>query len=127
MAGFSSVGSMIASMALNLAVYHLFDRWFHDRLETIATGLVRGVQVPSEHRRLLLHTSWMESVTVQISFLTLSAYGWVQLSGTASTEGTRVFAQLFAFFAAMGALGWLALAPFWYFRLRRVVRRAESD
>jgi hypothetical protein len=127
MAGFSSVGSMIALMALNLAVYHLFDRWFHDRLETIATGLVRGVQVPGEHRRLLLHTSWIESVTVQISFLTLSAYGWIQLSGTANTEGMRVFAQLLAFFAAMGALGWLALAPFWYFRLRGIIRQAEAD
>jgi len=126
MSSFNSIGLIIALVSATMVVYHLIDRWFHDRLETITTGLVRGAPVSAAHRRLLLHTSWIESVAAQLAFLSITAIAWLLLGRNASSEEIRLLAYFCSFVAAMAATGWIVLAPFWYSRLLSVVRQAEQ-
>jgi len=127
MSSFNSIALMIGLVGLNVPVYHLIDRWFHNRLETITTGLVRGAPVSVQHRQLLLHTSWLESVAAQVGFLSIMAIAWMLLGRNASTEEIRLLAYLCSFYVGIAAVGWIALAPFWYVRLRTVLRQAEAD
>ena len=127
MSSFNSIALMIALLSVTMVVYHLLDRWFHDRLDTITTGLVRGAPVSGKHRRLLLHTSWLESVAAQLAFLSITAIAWSMLGRNASAEEIRLLAYLCSFILSMNVVGWIVLAPFWYFRLLSIVRQAESN
>jgi uncharacterized membrane protein YciS (DUF1049 family) len=44
-----------------------------------------------------------------------------------STEEVALFAYLGSFFAFAAVVGWILIAPFWFFRLARLLRQAEAD
>jgi predicted secreted protein len=127
MSDFNAIALMIALVGVAVSVYHLIDRWFHNRLEIITTGLVQGAPVPVKHRRLLLNTSWLESVAAQIGFLSIMALAWLLLGRNAGTEEIRMLAYLCSFYVTVAAVGWITFAPVWYFRLSSILRQAEAD
>ena len=86
MSNFNSIALIIALVGVNMFIYHLIDRWFRDRTDVIETGIVRGVQVSNGHRRLLLHTSWLEAVGAQVGFHSIMAIAWLLLGRNAGTE-----------------------------------------
>ena len=126
MSNFNSIGLIIALVGVNMFIYHLIDRWFRDRTDVIETGIVRGVRVPNAHLRLLLHTSWLEAVGAQVGFHSIMAIAWMLLGRNADAEEVRLLAYLCSFFALTAVVAWIALAPFWYFRLASVLRESEA-
>jgi len=113
---------------LQVLVYLLIDRWFHDRTEVIATGSSRrGVPVAVWYRRFLLSFQWLGVVGLQIAFLGIMAIAWLVFARTASTEEVKLFGYLMAFASCGTAVSWILVMPFWYIRLTTVLRHAETD
>ena len=109
----------------NVFLYVFIDKWMHNRADAVATGVVRGVAVPTDHRQLLLIMSWGTAFAVGIGAQSVFSIGYWLLSKDASTDTARKFAELYTFFSIIGVVNWLAQAPVWFIHLRSVLKRAE--
>jgi hypothetical protein len=76
---------------------------------------------------MLLGTSWLLNVGMQIGLQSFLGIGWLLIAASAEAEEVKLFAYLAAFLASIIVLGWVLVAPFWYLHLRTVLREAEAD
>jgi len=127
MSDLEAIGLITAVILVGAFLYFYADRWLEERVDTIVTGVVRGVAVSVEHRRMLLQTRVKFLVVIIIFLLALVSLGLWLIGRTVSTEGLALYAYLGSFFFFIGALAWSALFPSWYRYLARVLRQAEAD
>jgi hypothetical protein len=62
MSDFSAVAVIIALLLVDVFVHLYLERWFEERVDTIVTGVIRGVPVPIEHRWMLHHNKYMSDL-----------------------------------------------------------------
>jgi len=123
-----AVALVLGLLPLQVLIYLLIDRWFHDGTEVIATGVSRrGVRLAVWHRRLLLSFQWVGVVGLQIAFTSVAAIAWWVFGSNASVEEIKLLAYLMVFAWGGTAVGWILVMPVWYVRLASVVRQAEAD
>lgn len=127
MSDFNAVSVITAVALVDVFVYVYLDRWFEERVDTIVTGVIRGVPVPIEHRWMLLQTRLVPVAAIQILLQGLVSLGMLLLGRNVSTEEVALFAYLGSFFAFTAVVGWILIAPFWFFRLAQLLRQAEAD
>jgi hypothetical protein len=127
MSDFSAVAVIIALLLVDVFVYLYLERWFEERVDTIVTGVIRGVPVPIEHRWMLLQTRLVFLAAILILMQGMGSLGMLLLGRSVSTEEVALFAYLGSFFAFTAVVGWLLVIPFWFFRLARLLRQAEAD
>lgn len=122
-----AIALILVAFPLNMAIYHVVDRWFQTETEAIATGFSRGVRTSLEYRWMQLRISWFGVVGRQIAFLVLASAAWLFFGRSTSDEDVRLLAFACAFVAFGGAVGWAMVCPFWYAYLRSTLRQAEAD
>ena len=127
MSDFNAVSVITALILVGVFVYTYLDRWFEERVDKIVTGVIRGVPVPIEHRWMLLQTRLVFLAAIQILMQGMSSLGMLLLGRSVSTEEVALFAYLGSFFAFAAVVGWILIAPFWFFRLARLLRQAEAE
>ena len=94
MSDFNAVSVIFALVLVDVFVYIYLDRWFEERVDTIVTGVIRGVSVPIEHRRMLLHARFVFRGVIQIFQLALVSLALWQLGSFATNEQVAVVAYL---------------------------------
>lgn len=127
MSDLQAIGLITAVILFGLFLYLYLDKWLEERVDTIVTGVVRGVTVSFEHRRMLLQTRLKFLVVIQIFLQTLVCLALWLLGRTVRTDAVALYAYLGSFFFFTGALAWSVLFPSWYRYLTRVLQRAEAD
>jgi hypothetical protein len=127
MSDFSAVAAITAVILVDVFVYLYLDRWIQERVGTIVTGTIQGIQVSVEHRWMVLQTQSVFLVAILILLQGSVSLGLLLLGRSVSTEEVALFAYLNSFFAFTAVLGWAAIAPFWFSRLARLLRQAEAD
>ena len=63
MSDLTTILVIIALAFGHIFIYWFVDRLIRDRLDMVATGIVRGVAVSMEHRRLSFWLSWFTAIT----------------------------------------------------------------
>jgi len=126
MSNFNTVALLMALAILNLFLNIYVDRTVSDRGETILTGVVRGVPVPTEARRVVLHTLWMRAASGQVAIHFIFSVMWLLLGRNASSEEVRLLCYLFAFLGVTGIFFSILEGVSWYRLLQSVLRQAES-
>ncbi len=122
-----AIGLILVAFPLNMAIYHVVDRWFQEETEAIETGVSRGVPTSLQYRKMQLQVSWFGVVGRQIGFLVIVSAGWLFFGKSMGDEDARLLAYVCAFTTFLGAVGWTAICPFWYAHLKSALRQAEAD
>lgn len=102
------------------------DRWVHEIVETIVTGVVRGVQVPMIYRRRILQVNFLTTTSGIFAANAAIAIGWIVMGRSATYEEAKWVAYLFAFPNAVGAAGWFFAFPLYYRHVAEILRDAEE-
>ncbi len=108
-------------------VFFYIDGLLLKRIETIATGVVRGVPVSVQHRRLMLYYSWGMNVWVGVAFCAMLVFVWIAIAANIADPRLQSYAYLAAFFVSGGVLNWGTQYFFWFRHLSSVLRQAEAD
>ena len=108
-------------------VFFYIDGLLLKRIETIATGMIRGVPVTLQHRRLMLYYSWGMNVWVGVGFCAMLVFMWILIARNIADPTLQTFAYLAAFFVSCGVLNWGTQFFFWFRHLSSVLRQAETD
>jgi len=128
MSDFNGIGFLVLLAIVNTAVHFFLDRLVRDRADAVATGVIRGVVVPTKHRWLVLQNSWLPAIAGLIAFDSGMAIGWLLLGRNAAAEEAKLFAYLMAFVLFIGGtIGVIAQSIVWHPRLASVLRQAEAD
>jgi hypothetical protein len=126
MSTFNTIALLMVLAILGLFLNIVVERVLRDRGETILTGMIRGVRVSTEARRVLLNTLWMRSASGQVAIHFILSVMWLLLGKNASSEEVSVLCYLFVFLGATGVLFSILEGVSWYRHLQSVLRRAES-
>jgi hypothetical protein len=126
MSTFNTIALLMALAVFNLFLNIVVERVLSDRGETILTGLIRGIPVPLDARRMLLHTLWMRAASGQVAIHFIFTVMWWLLGRNANSEEVRILCYLCAFLGATGVLFSALEGVSWYRHLQLVLRRAES-
>lgn len=127
MTNFNTLGLLAAVAIPSLFVWYYIDGLILSRIETIATGMVRGVPVSLQHRRLMLSFSWAMVVLAGVIYCVLMFLLWLAIAINIADPRLRSFAYLCGFYAAGGFLYWSVGAFVWYFQLSSTLRQAETE
>ena len=78
-----------------------------------------------KYRRVLLNLSWSMTCAMTVGTQVVLALGYIVIGRNASIEEVRLFAYLLASAAAVAALAWVVLVPFWYAHYQSTLRQAD--
>ena len=127
MSDLEATGLITAVILGGTFLYFYVDRWMEERVDAIVTGVIRGVTVSVEHRRMLLQTRVKFLIVIIVFLLALVSCGLWLMGRAVSAQGVALYAYLGSFLFLSGALAWSALAFPWYRYLPDVLRQAEPD
>lgn len=127
MSNFAAMGVIVALFIGNVFLTITLDRWVHEIVETIVTGVVRGVQVPMIYRRRILQVNFLTTTSGIFAANAALTIGWIVMGRSASFEEAKWVAYLFAFPNAMGAASWIFAFPLYYRHLAGILRGAEAN
>lgn len=127
MTNFNALLLIVAFAMSATFIFFYIDGLLLKRIETISTGVVRGVPVPLQHRRLMLHYSWGITVWVGVAYCLLCAFMWILIGANIADPRLRSFAYLAAFFVSCGVLNWGTQYFLWLRHLSSILRQAEAD
>jgi ABC-type Fe3+ transport system permease subunit len=127
MSNLNAIGLIAAILIGSYATFLFADRWIHDRGDVIATGLVRGIPMTTQHRWLVLINNWFTVVFSLIFF----AFGVSAIFvGIAQNVGDP-FVQKLAYVSALGFGGvcviWIVLGGSWFVHYRTILRETKRD
>lgn len=125
MSTFAALGMLVALFVANVFLLVVLDRWIDAAVETIVTGVVRGIRIPMAHRRRLLQANFLTTMSGYIAAEAVLVVGWILMGRHAAHEEVRLLAYLFAFPNAV-AVGSLLLHLPIYYRYLRGLLDAES-
>ena len=121
MSNLEVVGMIMALGIAHMYLYVYANTWLQDLNDMIATGVVRGVAVSLERRRLMLNVNWVVAAANVVNFSFLFSIGYA-LIGQYAVEGVKMLAYLCAFLSFSAAVGWIVFTPFHYVQLRSELR-----
>ena len=127
MSNFVAMGVIVALFIANVFLVVTLDRWVHEIVETIVTGVVRGVQVPIIYRRRILQVNFLTTTSGIFAANAALTIGWIVMGRSATDEEAKWVAYLFAFPNAMGAAGWFFAFLLYYRHLAGILREAEDE
>ena len=127
MTEFTTIILIMAFTFADLYIYILLERLRKERENEIVTGVVQGVPVSNQHRRMLLYFSWAVPVVMQIGIRLISIAVYWSIAQSVSAERPRFIALAFGFMGAVGGFTYLAFTPLWLTYFRSVLRQAEAD
>jgi uncharacterized membrane protein len=84
-------------------------RKLQDRADGIATGVIRGVPISTEHRGVVLFNQWMPMQFFLAVYTFLISIGMVLVAQNISSGDVRLFAYVIAAQGAISALGLIVL------------------
>jgi hypothetical protein len=102
-------------------------RKLQDRADGIATGVIRGVPISTEHRGVVLFNQWMPMQFFLAVYTFLISIGMVLVAQNISSGDVRLFAYVIAAQGAISALGLIVLGGQIFFYLTSVLRHAARD
>jgi len=126
MSTFNTIALLMALAVFNLFLNIYVDRTLSDRTEKVLTGVMRGVPVPTEARRVVLSTLWMRAASGQVAIHFIFTVMWWLLGRNASSEAVSLLCYLCAFFGMTGVFFSIVEGVSWYRHLQSVLRQAES-
>ena len=127
MTNFNALLLIVAFAIPATFAFFYIDGLLLKRIETIATGMVRGVPVPLQHRRLMLYFSWGMNVWVGVIFCVMLVFFWILIARNVADPMLQIYAHMSAFFVSCGVLNWGTQYFFWFRHLSSVLRKAEAD
>jgi hypothetical protein len=125
----SDLTSILVITGLGLGNIYLW--WFIDgklrhRLDIVASGVVRGVAMPKEHRRLSLWLNYLLGVGAAAGGQLVIAMCWFFAANNAGTDA-KFLCFMGAWIAFLGAVGWSLSGIVWHRHLASALRQAEAD
>ena len=127
MTNFNALLLIVAFALPATFIFFYIDGLLLKRIETIATGMIRGVPVALQHRRLMLYYSWGMNVWVGVGFCAMLVFMWILIARNITDPTLQTFAYLAAFFVSCGVLNWGTQFFFWFRHLSSILRQAEAD
>ena len=116
-----------ATLPLSYMVVLFGDRWFHDRVDAVITGVVRGVPVSSRHRWLLLTNSLLTHLVALVAYCSLVAFFFAQLGTNVSEPGIKWLAYTAAIVWGVGVAIYLVLGPSFLVHLVSTLRATDAE
>ncbi len=127
MSDLTEVALVVALFIAATFLYLSMNRWVQERYDAVETGLIRGVPMSPDFRRLQLTTQVMPALATVVVVMGLLAIGWMLTAEAIDSESAKLLAYLAAFVASTTAFGWLVVGPFVYAHLVSRTRQAEAD
>jgi hypothetical protein len=131
MSSFAAVGVLLALGVATTYTVYVIDKMLWDRFNWISIGVVQGVSISIEHRRLLFYRAWLFPAFGVLGYQIAIAIGWIlavtTLGTMAVTEEVQLLGYMCAFIGVIGVLFVGYQAFFGYFQLASVLRQAEAD
>ena len=102
-------------------------RKLQERADGIATGVIGGVPVSTEHRGVVLFNQWMPMQFFLAIYTFLISIGMVLVAQNISSESIRLFAYVCAAQAGISAVGLMVLGGQFFVYLASVLRDTERQ
>jgi len=126
MTNFNALLLIVAFALPATFIFFYIDGLLLKRIDTISTGMVEGVPVSLQHRRLMLYYSWGMNVWVGVIYCVLCVLLWILIARNIADPRLQSYAYLAAFFVSGGVLNWGTQYFFWFRHLSSVLRQAEA-
>jgi hypothetical protein len=124
---FNPILAVLAVGLGNIAVCWFVDRILRDRIDTIASGVIRGVQISAEHRRVSFWVSYFMYAWVMAGSQAIVAAGFWLAAKHAVGEDVKLLCYGAMWLTLIGVLGWTLQSVLWYRHFASVLRQAEVD
>ena len=110
----------------NIYVHYFVDRMLRERLDTVVSGVVRGVPISKDDRRMSL---WFFSMWVGGAaggHLGLGLF-WLVAANNAVAADVQACLYICAVVVFGGMAAFVGVGILWHLRLAPVLRQAEAD
>ena len=118
---------IIAVCLVQIFVWWFVDGILRDRIDAIVSGVVRGVAIPKEHRRLSLWLSYLIHIAGAAGGQFAAGLGWLVAANAAGEDDVRLLCYLAVWMTLMGVVAWIAAGILWHRHLASILRQAEAD
>lgn len=125
----SNFTAIVLLMGLGIAAtfnYFFFDKLIRDLSSTIVTGVLRGVPISTQERRLMFYRFWLTASAALVAYQIIIVIGWVLLAANVSNDDVKFYVYVCAFFGSMAVLGAIYQFSLGCFHLVSVLRQAEA-
>jgi hypothetical protein len=126
MSDFAAVGMLMALGMFATCSYFFIDRLIREQSEVIVTGVLRGVPISVDSRRLIFYRYWLLPAAALVVYQILIVTGWMVMAQTARAGEVKTLTYLFAFFGSVAVLGAVYQAIVGYSQLVSVLRQAQE-
>jgi hypothetical protein len=127
MSDLTSILVMTAIGVGQIYLYWFVDRTLRDRLDVVVSGVVRGVAVSNDHRRLSLWLSYSLRVWGAAGGQIVLGIFWLVAANNAAADDVRLLLYVAVWITFVGAAGWIADGVFWHRHLASMLRQSEAE
>jgi hypothetical protein len=124
---FNPILAVAAIGLVQIAVCWFVDRILRDRIDTIASGVIRGVQISAEHRRASFWISYFMYAWAAAGGQAIFAVGYWLAANHAVGEDVKLLCYGGMWMTLIVMLAWTLQSVLWYRHFTSVLRQGEAD
>jgi len=117
----------MAICLVQIFLWWFVDRILRDRLDAIVSGVVRGVAISTEHRRLSLWLSYLIHIAGAAAGQLGVGFGWLFAANATGENDIKLLCYLAAWITLMGLVAWIGTGILWHRHIAQLLRQAEAD
>ena len=103
------------------------DRILRDRIDTVASGVIRGVRISAEHRRVSFWISYFMYAWVAAGGQAIIALCYWLAANHAVGKDVKLLCYGGMWMTLIAMLGWTLQSIWWYCHFASALRQAEAD
>ena len=126
MSDFNAVGLLMALGMFATCSYFFIDKLIREQGEVIVTGVLGGVPISVDNRRLIFYRYWLMPAAALVVYQILIVSGWMIMAQSATTGQVKTLTYLYAFFGSVAVLGAVYQGIVGYFHIVSVLRHAQE-
>jgi hypothetical protein len=124
---FNPILAVAAIGLFQIAVCWFVERILRDRLDTVASGVIRGVTISNEHRRVSFWLSYFAPAWVAAGGQAIIAACYWVAANHAVGEDVRLVCYGGMWMTLIAMLAWTLQSVLWHQHFGSVRRQAEAD
>ena len=111
----------------NICAWWFVDRILRNRVDAIVSGVVRGVPISKEHRRMSLWLSYSNPAGGAAGGQIGIGIAWLVAANNAVADDVKLLLYLVAWIVFAGVAAFVANGILWHRHLASLLRQAEAD
>lgn len=127
MSTFQGLGLILVGIIFGNHVALRMQSMSDQYVDTILTGMQRGIPVSKQHRWMTIYQQWLPYAANAVVFMALLAIAMLQVGKNVDDANVRLLAYVAAGWLGLVAIGSLLRRTIGFFYFASVLRKAKDD